>query len=479
LISERFLIVQRLLTATIFYPVSYRFHRFLQYIHSIGITSEMSEYEKRKISIFNMLNLLGLATGVLVPFLAILSNNALPPLAWFAAFSPVCISITVLWMVHERYYELSRVCYFCLYPLATSLAYLGGVNVGIELFFILYGVLSVLFLHTFRNIVLSFCLSSFCYYLSALVMRHYYFDLKHVNYGFYLINHFSALLLIFYALYLIKKENSIYQFKLVNKGDELLRQNREIESQKQQIGEKAMLLESQTKELAELNQVKNKLFSVIAHDLKTPMYALRNLFSNMQQQDMPANEIRELIPGIINEMNFATSLMENLLVWARDQMKNASAQPDQLNIPGMTDEVFKLLRLQAVSKQIKLVNNLDEMVSCYADREMVYLVLRNLLSNAIKFTPQGGTVSVSASAQAGKVTIHVKDTGVGMSEENKRQLFNNDYFTTRGTNDESGTGIGLLLCRDFLEKNNGAIYVTSQRGKGSTFSFVLPASHND
>ncbi|RYY20766.1 MAG: HAMP domain-containing histidine kinase, partial [Chitinophagaceae bacterium] len=215
---------------------------------------------------------------------------------------------------------------------------------------------------------------------------------------------------------------------------------------------------------------------VIAHDLKTPMYALRNLFSNMQQQNMSAEEIRELVPGIINEMNFATSLMENLLVWARDQMKNASAQPEQLPVAAMTADVFKLLRLQAASKQISLVNQLDENVSCYADREMIFLVLRNLLSNAIKFTPVGGTVSVSASQHHGKTSIHVRDTGVGISEHSKRRLFHTDYFSTRGTNDESGTGIGLMLCRDFLIKNNGTIYVQSQPGEGSTFSFVLPVN---
>ncbi len=427
-------------------------------------------------SIFNMLNLLGLVTGVLVPALALLSRVHLPPLAWFAAFSPVCISLTVLWMNHERYYELSRVSYFCLFPLATSLAYLGKVNVGIELFFILYGVLSVLFLQTFRNIVLSFCFSSFCYFLSALVIRQYYFDLKHVNYGFYLINHFSALVLIFYALYLIKKENSIYQFNLVTKGDELQRQNKEIEFQRQQIGEKAQLLECQTKELAELNQVKNKLFSVIAHDLKTPMYALRNLFTNMQQYNMSAKEIKDLVPGIINEMNFATSLMENLLVWARDQMKNSRAQPEKLDLNAMVGDVFKLLRLQSAAKNIQLCCDLDGAVSCYADREMVYLVLRNLVSNAIKFTKPGGTITVAASLDNIHTSLHVKDTGVGMSAAAIKLLFNNDYFSTRGTNDESGTGIGLLLCRDFLEKNKGRLQVQSEPGKGSTFSFVLPAA---
>jgi two-component system sensor histidine kinase/response regulator len=466
--------VQKLLTANIIYSLPVHLERFRDFIHSIGVTEEMSEYEKRKMSIFNMLNLLGLITGIIVPVLGLLAKQHLPPLAWFAAFSPVCISLTVLWMNHERYYELSRVCYFSLYPLATSLAYLGKVDVGIELFFILYGVLSVLFLQTFRNIVFSFCLSSTCYFFSALVIRQYYFDLKHVNYGFYLINHISALILIFYALYLIKKENSIYQFTLVSKGDELQRQNREIEDQRQQIGEKAVLLEHQTKELAELNQVKNKMFSVIAHDLKTPMYALRNLFVNMQQQQMSAKEIKELVPGIINEMNFATSLMENLLVWARDQMKNASAQPEQLEMSTMVTDVFKLLRLQAANKNIKLVSQVTAPAGCFADREMVNLVLRNLLSNAIKFTPDNGTITISSNISESNIEINVADTGIGISAANIRLLFNNEYFSTRGTNDESGTGVGLSLCKDFLEKNGGGISVSSADGKGSVFSFSLP-----
>jgi len=421
-----------------------------------------------------MLNLLGVMTGVLVPLLGLLSKTHLPPLAWFAAFSPVCISVTVLWMNHERYYELSRICYFSFYPLATSLAYLGQVDVGIELFFILYGVLAVLFLQTFRNIVFSFCLSASCYFLSSLVIRQYYFDLKHVNYFFYLINHVSALILIFYALYLIKKENNTYQFSLVNKGNELQRQNREIEDQKQLIGEKAILLEHQTKELAELNQVKNKMFSVIAHDLKTPMYALRNLFVNIQQQQMSAKDIKDLVPGIINEMNFATSLMENLLVWARDQMKNASAKPEKLELGNMINEVFKLLRLQAANKNIKLISTVVSPAQCYADREMVNLVLRNLLSNAIKFTPAGGTIKLASTSSTNRIEISVDDTGIGMSSENMKLLFNNEYFSTRGTNDESGTGVGLLLCKDFLEKNGGRITVASVQGKGSTFSFSLP-----
>jgi signal transduction histidine kinase len=234
------------------------------------------------------------------------------------------------------------------------------------------------------------------------------------------------------------------------------------------------LLETQTKELAELNQVKNKMFSVIAHDLKTPMYALRNLFVNMQQQQMSAKDIKDLVPGIINEMNFATSLMENLLVWARDQMKNASAKPEQLDVAPMIIEVFKLLRLQAASKKITLVSDVKSPAACYADREMVNLVLRNLLSNAIKFTPPNGSITLNTSCTSARIQVSVTDTGIGMSEANIGQLFHNDYFSTRGTNDESGTGVGLLLCKDFLEKNNGTISVTSVPGAGSVFTFELP-----
>lgn len=425
-------------------------------------------------SIFNMLNVLGIVTGIVFPIIALANGDHLPPLAYFVAFSPLSISVTVLWMNHEKYHELSRVFYFSLYPAATCLVYLGGVDVGIELFFILYMVLSVFFMQNFVNIIFSFLLSTVCYFLSSLVFRDFYFQLKAVNYWFYLFNHITALGLIFYALYLIKKENTIYQRSLLAKAEEIRKRNIEVEQQKYEISAKAGQLEQQTKELVELNHVKNKLFSVIAHDLKTPMYALRNLFVNMQTQKMPAKEIKGLMPSIVNEMNFTTSLMENLLVWARNQMKNSSAQPEELDVDSMIRDVMQLLSLQARTKQIYLETKVEESVSCFADREMFKLVLRNLLSNAIKFTPEKGNVSVRAIEKESEVEILIEDTGIGMSQDKIDQLFGDSYYSTRGTADESGTGIGLLLCKDFLEKNGGSIKVSSEEGKGSVFSFTLP-----
>lgn len=448
------------------------------FIKSIGITSTMEEYEKRRLSIFNQLNIFSMVAGLILTLAGLFSNDHLPPLVWYVVCSPLAIGIIVLWLTYEQYYEASRLIYFSVYPLVTCLVYLGKVDAGVSLFFILYGVMAVFFLQRFTSIIFAFCWSAVCYILATVVPHDYYFRLASVNYWLYVFHHVTALGFIFYTLFLIKKENADYQFSLLAKGRELHRRNLEIERQKQEIAEKATLLEQQTLELTELNQVKNKLFSVIAHDLKTPMYALRNLFNNMQRHKLSSKEIMGMVPGIASEMNFTTSLMENLLQWAKTQMKHASVNPEMLDVQRMMHDVLQLLQLQAENKQVYLECKLDEPVYCYADREMVSLVLRNLLSNAIKFTPKHGTVYVGATEKLKQVEVFVQDTGIGMSRENMQRIFGDNYYSTKGTNHETGTGLGLKLCKEFLEKNGGDITVQSEPGKGSTFSFTLPRYEN-
>jgi two-component system sensor histidine kinase/response regulator len=448
--------------------------RYWVLIKSIGVTPEMEEYEKRKMSIFNQLNFLGITTGIIVPIIGIFFNDHLPPLAWFIAGSPLAISVIVLWLNHEKYYEHARLVYFSLYPIATCLVYLGKVDVGVELFFVLYGVLSVFFLQQILHIIFAFTLSVACYFFACIVPHDFYFRLVTVNYYFYVFNHLTAISFIFYAIYFIKQENNGYHFSLLSKSEELRRRNMESEQHKQEIAQKANLLEEQTAKLTELNQLKNKLFSVIAHDLKTPMYALRNLFNNMHYNEMPVKEMKAMLPGIVNEMNYTTNLMENLLQWAKSQMENTSLQPEVLDIETMIGRVLKILHWQASNKRIHLESQIEEPLFCYADKEMVNLVLRNLLSNAIKFTPENGHIWVGAKERASCVEIFVQDDGVGISAERQQQLFGDMFLTTKGTNSETGTGLGLRLCKDFLEKNGGRIAVKSQPGKGSTFTVTLP-----
>lgn len=447
--------------------------RYWLFIKTIGVTPEMEEYDKRKMSIFNQLNFLGIVTGIVVPLIGIFCNDHLPPLAWFIAGSPLAISVIVLWLNYERYYEHARLVYFSLYPIATCLVYLGKVDVGVELFFVLYGVLSVFFLQQIIHIIFAFTLSVACYFFACIVPHDFYFRLVTANYYFYVFNHLTAISFIFYAIYFIKQENNGYHFSLLRKSEELHRRSIESELQKQEIAQKAHLLEDQTAKLTELNQLKNKLFSVIAHDLKTPMYALRNLFNNMNNE-MPVKEMKALLPGIVNEMNYTTNLMENLLQWAKSQMENSSLQPEVLDIETMIRRALQILHWQAGNKRIHLESQVEEPLFCYADKEMVNLVLRNLLSNAIKFTPENGHVKVGATERASCVEIFVQDDGVGISSERQKQLFGDMFYSTKGTNSETGTGLGLRLCKDFLEKNGGRIAVKSHPGKGSTFTVTLP-----
>lgn len=450
------------------------FLRFQVYIKDIGSKPSLGSYEKRKLGIFNIMNVIGLVTGTIVPLAGLLNNDHFPPLIWLIACSPALISALTLTANHYQKYELARMLYFILYPVMTSLIYAVKLDMGLEFFFVLYGVLSVFFLQKTYNIVISFSLSMACYFLVSTVWKDYDYRLDVANYYFYLFNHLLAIFFIFYGLLLIKNENARYQILTRDKNFQLRRSNLKILRHKADLANKTVLLEQQTQQLSELNTLKNKLFSVIAHDLKSPLYALRNLFRNVQQYDLPGEEIKVMIPEIVKELSYTTGLMENLLQWAKSQMHAEAMKPQLLDISKITLDVLQLLRLQADAKHIYVRSRMDAPVYVYADRDMINLVLRNLLSNAIKFTPEEGSISIRAREERSHIEVFVEDTGMGITEGNLRKLMEEDYYSTKGTDGEAGTGLGLMLCKEFLSRNGGRMHVQSEPGKGSIFSFTLP-----
>jgi signal transduction histidine kinase len=429
-------------------------------IKAIGAVPAMGDYEKRKLAIFNQLNFFQLVTGVLIPIAGISQNHKLPPLVWLIAAIPALVSVLVLWLNHRRLHFLAQLAYFALYPFATSIVYFSGINLGVELSFILYGILSVFFLQELDQMLFSLGWSMVSYFVLAVICKNYTYQLASVNIFFYLFNQLLALAFIFYGLYLIKRENTGYQQSILQ--------------QKEAIATNERLLQRQMEELTELNAVKNKLFSVIAHDLKSPIYALRNLFRNMQEQDLPASEIKELVPEVVNELTYTSSLMENLLLWARSQMQADTVKPQALDISGMILDVAHLLHMNAKAKQIRVGMQVDESLCAFADRDMVHLVIRNLLSNAIKYTPSNGTITLGSKKIASGIEITVKDTGQGMDEDTLEKVNQQTFHTTKGTAGESGTGLGLMLCKEFLARNNSTLRIESRVDEGSTFSFILP-----
>jgi two-component system, sensor histidine kinase and response regulator len=442
-------------------------------ISSLGITRKMEEYEKRKLRIFNQLVFFQAIAACVFPVPLLFEGWRFSFISQ-AVVLPVAVSVIVLLLNLHRRYNTAMICYFMAYPVITSITYMRGVDLGIELNFILYGILAVFFLKDMGIMLFSITLSMISYFVLTVLIKNYSLELSGINFGFYLFNQLLAVGFIFYGLYLIKRENAGHQMRILAKTRVLHKKSLEILHQKREIQQKAALLEKQTRELQELNHVKDKLFSVIAHDLKTPMYALRNLFYYIEERDMPPDEIKLMIPDVMHDLNYTTELMENLLLWAKSQMQTDTLKPNLLQVSEITENVLRLLRLQASTKNIDVCNNCEEGVYAVGDKDMISLVLRNLLSNAIKFTPPGGTVEIGSQEINGQIELFVKDTGTGMSPETLEKINQNEYYSTRGTSNESGTGLGLMLCREFVNRNGGVLKIESRLGKGSIFTFSLP-----
>jgi len=466
--------LHRLHQAQILEGAKHRISQFLERVWNIGYSTTLEDYEKRKLGIFNQLNFFQIITGILVPIVAFLTSRKFPFQDWYVAILPACISMVVLLLNSFNKYHAALLCYFIFYPVFTCFIYISGLNLGIELSFVLYGILAVFFLQELGYMLFVISFSMVSYFMLSVTWKDYRYQLETYNYTCYLINHALSIVYIFYGLYLIKQESTGYQFKMLLKNRELHKKNLEIEEQKKEIVDKAQLLEQQAFALDEHNKVKDKLFSVISHDLKSPMYALQSVFSNAQKFDLPAEEIKSMLPDVVNDLNYTTALIENLLQWAKWQMQSNSIYPQAIELNKLVNESVQLVHLQAESKKIKIKTIADVSATAWADKNMISLVLRNLLSNAIKFTPEHGRITVGVNESPSCVELYVQDSGLGISREAISKIYSENFYTTNGTNDERGTGLGLMLSKEFLEKNDGHLIIESEPGVGSTFSFTLP-----
>ncbi|HZK64486.1 MAG TPA: HAMP domain-containing sensor histidine kinase [Puia sp.] len=447
--------------------LSQKSHQFLEEIKSFGFTKTMDELEKRKLSIFNQLNFFQFLTGIIVPLICFFGSVRFPLSTFFMASLPAWVSLLVLYLNFYYRYEAGMISYFVLYPLVTSIVYMSGMNLGVELYFILNGILAVFFLPLISQMLFSVGFTMISYFVLVVLNNHYDYQLHLTNQFLYFFNQITAILFIFYALFLIKKENNLYQIGILASNKALQETNEKIERQKKEIEEKAV-------ELGELNSLKNKLFSVISHDMKTPMYALRNLFGSMQKSDMSGDEIKAIIPDVVTDLNYTTGLMENLLHWVKSQMNSEQLLPHPLHMASIIEEVVNVQKLQASSKKISIRCDVPRQCIVNADKDTITLVLRNLLSNAIKFTPARGKISISLKPEGAFSKISIGDNGIGMDADTIRCIHQNNYFSTHGTAKESGTGLGLMLCKEFLARNGGSLIIESEPGKGSVFSFLLP-----
>ena len=281
----------------------------------------------------------------------------------------------------------------------------------------------------------------------------------------------------------LKEKNTQLEENAENlkKTNELLQDRQtKIEEQSAELITQSEYLANTNRELEILNSTKDKFFSIIAHDLKNPFNTImgftRLLSENYDEYDDAKN--KEFIRYINESVQQVYSLLENLLHWSRSQTNILNINPKNVEVIEIINKAYELLKPTLEKKKLKFEQTIDPGLMIFADSDLMNTVIRNLLSNAIKFTPEGGLVSVSIDpGQNGSVTMIIKDSGIGMSEKALSDLFRIDSRSSqKGTSGETGTGLGMILCKEFMEKMDGSIHVESEAGKGTSVFLTIPAS---
>ncbi|WP_298495344.1 tetratricopeptide repeat-containing sensor histidine kinase [uncultured Algibacter sp.] len=268
----------------------------------------------------------------------------------------------------------------------------------------------------------------------------------------------SALLILIYL-----KRNSNIKYM-----QELEEKNVKIELQNEAFLE-------QTKHLENVNNVKDKLFSIVSHDLKDSLSSINGFIDLLKDGSLSREEFDGLIPELSENANNASLLLFNLLNWSKSQMQSLEPKPSLFDIQEVFETKVKLIEQRMENKGIELIDH-SLRDFAYADRSMFEIVVQNLLANALKFCKNGDTITISNHISNGSCIVSIADTGIGISKENIGKLFNNSSFTTMGTDNEKGTGLGLSICKELVELNHGKIWVESTKGIGSTFYVQLPKS---
>lgn len=261
--------------------------------------------------------------------------------------------------------------------------------------------------------------------------------------------------------------------KPFNKEELLVRVNHQISL----VAAKKLIFE-RTEELRKTIVGRDKMYSVIAHDLRSPLASIKMVLNMMVlglSEDVIGKEMYQMLQMVNHSTEDVFSLLDNLLKWTKSQIGKLNVVYQDFRIDEVVEGVLDIFSLVSKSKNIQLVNDSIDTVTVHADVDMVKTILRNLLSNALKFSYEGSQIIIGSQVETDKVIVSVKDSGKGMSAEDKEKLLKTEtHFSRYGTNNEEGSGLGLLLCQDFAIKNGGDLWFESEEGKGSTFFFSIP-----
>lgn len=425
-------------------------YTFFSRIAHIGFDESLAIQEKTRIKNINLLSFIGCITGLSYVYLGRDSFT-------FAIGSLIyIIGMSAIFLLHsKKYYDFSMVYLVVLSCITYSFfAIAFGNTLGTEYYLIPAFLLSQhqLKLSKYANFNTGIILTTFVSVL--FVNRHpfVYFTPPHFAPLFFFIN--CSFSIIFSIVLVIR-------FRII------------MEGYQNEIEEKNKILESRKEELYKSNQTKDKLFSIIGHDIKGPILGVKTLLNIMQ--NMPFDKREPYFEKLDKSLETTHATLENLLDWALQQKGGMGLSSQKIFVKPMVQDIFLLFRQVSLQKEIELVENISADAFIYANHHQVAFILRNLIANALKFTHKGGRIVVNTkNLPLDYMEISVQDNGVGIEKHNIEKLFTiEERFTTQGTAKEKGTGLGLTLCKEFVEQNKGRIYIESEKDKGSTFYIQL------
>ncbi len=277
-----------------------------------------------------------------------------------------------------------------------------------------------------------------------------------------------SIVMISLLVYLVYNENKSVKEKEIERS-------KELEKILHKLEENNSVIRQQADDLAKLNNAKNKFFSIIAHDLKSPYNIVLNFSAILKEKSINDPDYNIYARSLYDTALHNYNLLENLLEWSRAQMDGIKVRHTIFSINEIIFKTINLVGVSAEKKRLEIINRVDNSLTIRADRDLMNVIIRNIITNAIKFTIPGGKIIISGRKMGSLAEIIIEDNGIGMPEAVRENLFRIDYIESRkGTGDEKGTGLGLILCKDFIELQGGTISVESEENKGSSFIFTVP-----
>jgi signal transduction histidine kinase len=431
---------------------------------------KIEDEKTRKTFLINTFGLIGFITSIVFGIDGILENR--DPIYNISLFSLAIIvgANFVYFFVKKDIAFSAHVIVMSFFIISLLLFAVMGVNGSGVLWYYVFSGLAILLTDTSKGVfyILLISLITVFFFLNP-------FDLPIIKYPTdFIIRFFASYLVVNLFLLAFEYTRSLSYSAYLKTLEEVKKRNLEISAQNDEI-------ERKNSALKVMNATKDKFFSIIAHDLKNPFNGILGftelLIISLQQNSK--EDCMDYSSIIHSSAKNACNLLENLLEWSRSQTGGIKFNPQNIELSSLVLENVSICESLAVAKKIEIRYDLpNDNISIYADQNMLNTILRNLITNAIKFTHKGGIVTISARALDSFVEIAVSDTGIGMNEETKNKLFKiNEKISIEGTEKETGTGLGLILCKEFVEKHSGRILVESQLDKGSCFKFTVPQNN--